>query len=206
MEGWTIEGWIVAFILLVFALVAVLFIRHLNRRKRYDVSKISLRDIDRMDGHEFEDYLVVLLTAIGFDTYPTKKSRDFGADLLFLNDNGERVVVQAKRYQAKLGLGPVQEVYSAKSFYEADQGLVITSAEAVTESCWKLASKTGVGFLLREDMEELISHIRRGRLDEAAALIETPVYPEKAAAVPKLEAVESERGRVRVGEYFFKGG
>ncbi|MFK3938334.1 restriction endonuclease [Alkalihalobacillus sp. NPDC078783] len=180
------------------------FILRLRKRKRYDVAKITMKDIDQMSGHDFEDYLLVLFTAIGYETFITKKSRDYGADLVFMNEQEQKVIVQAKRYQAKLGLTSVQEIYAAKAFYQADAALVITSAEDVTDSCWNLAGSTNVSFLMREELVELIKLCKQGKMEKARSLVEEPVRPESSSNQGTLEAVKHSRNRIVAGEYFFK--
>ncbi|MBE0341381.1 restriction endonuclease, partial [Paenibacillus sp. 28ISP30-2] len=106
--------------LIVLLLLLILIIRGLVRRRRnrilrdLDPRKIGIQDIDRMeDGSEFELYLQRLLSALGYkDIYKTTSSRDFGADLVFTDREGVRVVIQAKRYavQNPVGLGAVQEI------------------------------------------------------------------------------------------------
>ncbi|MBM0067006.1 restriction endonuclease [Alkalicoccobacillus gibsonii] len=179
-------------------------ILRLKKRKRYDVAKITMKDIDQMSGHDFEDYLLVLFTAIGYETFITKKSRDYGADLVFMNEQEQKVIVQAKRYQAKLGLTSVQEIHAAKSFYQADAALVITSAEDVTDSCWNLAGATNVSFLMREELEELIKLCKQGKMEKARSIVEEPVRPESPSNQGSLEPVKHSRNRIVAGEYFFK--
>ncbi|MGN7309699.1 restriction endonuclease [Alkalicoccobacillus gibsonii] len=181
------------------------FILRLKKRKRYDVAKITMKDIDQMSGHDFEDYLLVLFTAIGYETFITKKSRDYGADLVFMNEQEQKVLVQAKRYQAKLGLTCVQEIHAAKSFYQADAALVITSAEDVTDSCWNLAGATNVSFLMREELEELLKLCKQGKMEKARSIVEEPVRPESPSNQGSLEPVKHSRNRIVAGEYFFKG-
>ena len=157
-----------------------------------------------MSGHDFEDYLQVLFTAIGYETYLTKKSRDYGADLLFINEQGSKIIVQAKRYQAKLGLTSVQEIFAAKSYYQADAALIITSAEDVTDSCWKLAGATDVSFLMREELEEILKFCKHGKMEKARDVVENPQLPEMTKQEGMLEAVHTSRSRIEAGEYFYK--
>ncbi|WYP25614.1 restriction endonuclease [Alkalihalobacillus sp. FSL W8-0930] len=179
-------------------------ILRLKKRKRYDVAKITIKDIDQMSGHDFEDYLQVLFTAIGYETFITKKSRDYGADLVFIDEQEQKVIVQAKRYQAKLGLGSVQEIHAARSFYQADAALIITSAEDVTDSCWNLAGATNVSFLMREELVEIMKLCKQGKMDKARSIVEEPVRPEVPSSQGNLEAVKYSRNRIVAGEYFFK--
>ncbi|MBM7838372.1 restriction system protein [Alkalihalobacillus xiaoxiensis] len=191
------------FISLAIVLIVVFYVKQ-SRRKRFDVRKITLRDIDRMDGIEFEDYIAVAFASAGFQTYQTLKSRDFGADLYIINDEEKRVIVQVKRYNAKLGLSCVQEAYAAQVFYGADQSMVITSAEGVTDSCWQLASKTNTSFLLRADLEELTIHLRKGRLEEAYWLLASPHHAESEKSTPALTLVDQTKSRIQAGDFYYK--
>ncbi|SDC54333.1 restriction endonuclease [Shouchella lonarensis] len=190
---------------IVFALLFSIFFiwRTLQQRRRVNVAKITMRDIERMAGLEFEDYLAAVFAAIGYETYRTTKSGDFGADLLVIDKEGKRIVIQAKRYDTKLGLSCVQEVYTAKAYYDADETMVVTSANEVTAACWQLAAKTGTSFLLKEDLEELSYLLRKGQLGEARELVCTPQYAEKKPGSPRLEAVSGERRRIEVGAYHY---
>lgn len=199
----SIELFWLGIICLVIVLIVVLYVKQ-SRRKRFDVSKISLRDIDRMEGIEFEDYIAVAFATSGFQTYQTLKSRDFGADLIVIDEDENRTVIQVKRYSAKLGLSCVQEAYAAQKLYGANQSMVVTSATGVTESCWQLAAKTNTSFLLREDLDELTAHLRRGRLEEAYWLLASPHYAESEKKTPTLKQVDQNKSRIQAGEYFYK--
>lgn len=109
--------------------------------KKLDVGKVRLhqRDIDEMNGHDFEDYLTKLLTAMGYSATRVSRSKDQGADLI-ISKNGERTVVQAKRWANTVGNSAVQEAIGAKSHYMCDHAWVVTNqrfsrdAEALARS------------------------------------------------------------------------
>jgi HJR/Mrr/RecB family endonuclease len=65
--------------------------------------------IDQMTGEEFEEFLSICFKRLGYVVKTTPKSNDFGADLI-LSKQGNKTVVQAKRYQKTVGSGAVQEV------------------------------------------------------------------------------------------------
>lgn len=169
-------GFLVVFMLL------VLIIRGLIRGRRnqilrdLDPRKIGIQDIDRMeDGSEFELYLLRLLSALGYkDIYKTTGSRDFGADLVFTDREGARVVIQAKRYgvQHPVGLGAVQEIYTSMRYYAAEKSVVITSGR-YTESCKTLAAVNGVKLLDRNDLVDMIDWFKTKRREEVMDLIES---------------------------------
>lgn len=193
----------------IFVLIAVLFVMAIilrfKRKKRYDLAKITLADIDQMTGHEFEDYLYVLFLALEYDqTFLTKKSRDFGADLLFYDRENRRTVVQAKRLAEKLGLTAVQEVYTAKAYYEAEKAIIITSTSLISEPCLKLAAAAEVRIIDREELGDILKAFKRGHLSEAKQLIEEPFEPIDYRAKDSLEEIEQRRGMIQAGDYFYK--
>ncbi|WP_226002736.1 restriction endonuclease [Paenibacillus sp. BJ-4] len=168
-------------LIVVFVLLA-LIIRGLIRGRRnrilrdLDPRKIGIQDIDRMeDGTEFELYLQRLLSSLGYkDIYKTTGSRDFGADLVFTDREGARVVIQAKRYgvQHPVGLGAVQEIYTSMRYYAADKSVVITSGR-YTDSCKTLAAVNGVKLLDRNDLVDMIDLFKTKRREDVMDLIES---------------------------------
>jgi restriction system protein len=144
-------------------------------RSEANPRKITMKDIDKMqDGSEFELYLYHLFQQLGYaEVHKTTSSRDFGADLVFVDRAGRRNVIQAKRYGANhpVGLSAVQEIYTSMRYYEADRSIVLTSAR-YTEACRTLAAVNGVKLLDREDLMDLITLFKSRRMEEALELIE----------------------------------
>jgi restriction system protein len=117
------------------------------------LSQSGIQDIDLMDGIEFEQYLEVLFKKLGIRAIRTQTSNDFGADLIL--DGQERVVVQAKRYQKKVGIRAVQEINSARDYYRAQEAWVITNNFFTTPAI-KLAESTNVTLIDRFGLVDLI--------------------------------------------------
>ncbi|ERN52409.1 restriction endonuclease [Alkalihalophilus marmarensis] len=191
------------------ALVVLLLIGWIKwivgRRRKFDLAKITMRDIDKMDGHEFEDYLYVLISALEYEqVYQTKKSRDYGADLLYEQQDGTKCVVQAKRYREKLGLSAVQEVYAAKAFYGAERALIITTADKLSDSCLKLAAATDVHIVDRLDLDAVIKAFKKGRYAEAWEVLDVSLEPVAYSSTNSLEKPPEVRGAIQAGEYFYK--
>lgn len=86
-----------------------------RRRILKRMSKSGIRDIDQMDGFQFEFYLVALFKMLGYRPAETQQSHDYGADLVLKGRN--KIVIQAKRYKFKnrVGIDAVQQVYAASS-------------------------------------------------------------------------------------------
>ncbi|RAW15011.1 restriction endonuclease [Paenibacillus taichungensis] len=175
-ENMTIVGIGVIVLLLLIAWINRRVIRRGQRiRSEANPRKITIKDIDKMqDGSEFELYLYHLFQQLGYaEVHKTTSSRDFGADLVFVDRAGRRNVIQAKRYGANhpVGLSAVQEIYTSMRYYEADRSIVLTSAR-YTEACRTLAAVNGVKLLDREDLMDLILLFKSRRMEEALELIE----------------------------------
>ncbi|MFJ8526749.1 restriction endonuclease [Bacillus sp. NPDC094106] len=119
----------------------------------------GIKEIDVMQGEEFEQYLAVLFRDMGYKVETTPRSGDYGADLI-LEKAREVIAVQVKRYNRTVGLDAVQQVSSAIPFYNAHKGWVITN-NRFSESAYTLARKNNIQLINREQLIELISHRNR---------------------------------------------
>ena len=119
--------------------------------------QLSISDIDSMTGYEFEKFLKILFEKMGYKVEHTKISRDQGADLI-LNKFGEKIVVQAKRYDfsRKVGNKAIQEIVAAIKYYNADKGIVITTSEFTT-SAIDLARANKIELIDRYKLKKLVS-------------------------------------------------
>ncbi len=126
-----------------------------NRIKVYmeSVDAESANFSEDLSGIEYEHYCSALFTKEGWQSSVTKATGDQGADLVISKDN-LRGVIQCKRYEGQIGNSAVQEVYSAKGFYEADFAAVVTNS-SFTPSAKILAYKLGVVLLHHGDISVL---------------------------------------------------
>ena len=88
-------------------------------------------------GVEFETYIKDILVHSGMRVDETKKSHDFGADLLF-RYLGRKYAVQCKWSKNPVGVKAVQEVVSSLVYYNAQRGVVVTNS-IFTASAKRLA-------------------------------------------------------------------
>ena len=109
---------------------------------------------DKMSGYEYEEYCQNILNKNQWKTFKTKQSGDQGADIIASKDN-LTIVVQCKKYSGNIGNKAVQEVYSAKEFYDADISLVVSNHGSYTKSAKELASKLKVKLLHHDDLNNL---------------------------------------------------
>jgi HJR/Mrr/RecB family endonuclease/uncharacterized protein (DUF697 family) len=115
--------------------------------------------VDRMTGEEFEEFLACCFRNVGYAVEMTPKTGDFGADLI-LSKAGKKTVIQAKRYQGKVGNSAVQEVVSAVKYYGAQDAIVITNSK-FTSNAHKLAQANGVQLWGREQLIDLVIRAKK---------------------------------------------
>lgn len=124
-------------------------IRLLSEQK---LRRSGILEVDEMTGEIFEEFLQSLLKNRGYKVSLTSTTGDYGADLILLTTN-KKIAVQAKRYRDKVGIKAVQEIASAKSYYDADECWVITN-NYFTEPAVKLAYSNDVILINREQLIE----------------------------------------------------
>lgn len=141
MTFWYFLG-AVAAILLVLFLVALAF------------GKSGGKSADEMTGVEFERYSAELLSANGVQiAEETPATGDFGADFIILLD-GERTVLQCKRFSRPVGVKAVQEAIAAMPYYKCTGAAVITNS-TFTRQARELAEESGVILWDRADIEDM---------------------------------------------------
>lgn len=126
--------------------------RHLDR-----LAKTEISEVDKMSGIEFEEFLKALYIKLGYNVKLTKKSGDFGADLI-IEKNGIQELVQAKCYTThKVSLSAIQEITGAKKHYQINNASVVTN-NYFTEPAKQLASENGVKLIDRVALVNLMFH------------------------------------------------
>jgi len=113
----------------------------------------DITSIDIMEGYEFEEYLKCLFFYMGYAVEVTKKSRDYGADLVLVRDQ-IKIVVQAKRYNKAVGSKSVSEVVGAMKHYMANEAWVVTN-DHFTLAAETLARENSVRLIDREELMEM---------------------------------------------------
>lgn len=125
------------------------------QQSQSNFENVTLQQVDRMDGVQFEQFLGLLLSRMGYQAEMTKTSGDFGCDL-FVRQGNKRIVVQAKRYSKTVGVSAVQEIVSSKPMYNATEAWVITNAK-FTKAAMTLAQANGVYLYDRTALAGLIN-------------------------------------------------
>lgn len=132
----------------------------INFIRQQKLKKSGMLEIDKMPGKVFEEYLQVLMRKRGYKVSLTPATGDYGADLI-LSTIDKKIVVQAKRYKKKVGVKAVQEIVSAKNYYNADECWVVTN-NFFTAPAVKLASSNNVVLIDREQLMKWMLEMNKG--------------------------------------------
>lgn len=123
--------------------------------RRQAVLKASnMAQIDIMKGSQFEEFLTLIFTDLGYKAENTPLSGDFGVDII-LHKDGNMIIVQAKRYANKVSLPAVQEISTAKLYYHANEAWVVTNSY-FTKSAKELAAANNIKLIDRDELGKLV--------------------------------------------------
>ena len=129
-----------------------------NRERKANAEKIRVYDISQINslsGTEFEKYLKLLFEKMGYNVSLTKKSKDFGADLI-LEKKGKKTIVQAKCYNHTVGVSAIQEIISARNHYGVFEAIVVSN-QNFSKEAEQLANENKVMLAGKKELETLIA-------------------------------------------------
>lgn len=116
------QEWLIGILAGLFLLIGAGLILCRNFRKHY-----ADRQLDEMEGLDFEYYCAELLKSHGFvDVEVTRGSGDYGIDIL-AEKEGVTYAIQCKRYNGPVGVKAIQEAYAGRDYYDRMVGCVLTN-------------------------------------------------------------------------------
>lgn len=122
--------------------------------------KYTLKQLDKMDGHQFEYACADILKANGYKHVKvTRGSSDFGVDIIAEKDK-VRYAIQCKRYNHKLDNTPIQEVVGGLAYYQCDKGAVMTN-QYFTEPAKQLAQVNDIELLDRDTLSHMVNRTEK---------------------------------------------
>jgi restriction system protein len=121
-------------------------------------------EIHYMSGPEFERFMADLLRQKGYQVEETPLSGDQGVDLVLPDLDGERVVIQLKRWTGPVENKAVQATFAGMAHYQADEGWVITTS-TFTKSARELARSTSVRLIDRDESTDWLEGLREEEED-----------------------------------------
>jgi len=114
----------------------------------------TINDIDLMNGHEFEKFISILFSKMGYTSAVTKGSQDQGIDVV-VNKNNNNIGIQCKRYAKDVKNSAIQEVVAGVKHYHLNKAMVITN-RYFTKSAIELAKTNDVILWDRDILKEKI--------------------------------------------------
>jgi len=109
------------------------YIQNREERITRESVKVAPNDFNKLSGGEFEDLLYRLFSAMGYVVEKTGKTGDQGGDLV-ANLDGQRVLIQAKRYFNNVQNKAVQEAVAARGYYNCNRAMVVTNSGFTREA------------------------------------------------------------------------
>ena len=161
--------------------------------------KYTLKQLDKMDGHQFEYACADILKANGYKHVKvTRGSGDFGVDVIAEKDK-VRYAIQCKRYNHKLDNTPIQEVVGGLAYYQCDKGAVMTN-QYFTEPAKQLAQVNDIKLLDRDTLSHMVDkteksfddklNLFRSYLTNSSAML--VAYLEKCGIYSRIEDINTD--------------
>ncbi|MFK5890006.1 MAG: restriction endonuclease [Flavobacteriaceae bacterium] len=122
-----------------------------------DVDYYITTEVNLSDPILFEESISGIFRNSGWNSRKTKSTGDQGADVIAKKEDNT-CVVQCKLYSSPVGNKAVQEVYSAKNFYQGNIAVVVTNS-SFTKSAKQLANSTNVILLHYKQLPEYLKEI-----------------------------------------------
>ncbi|WP_018394705.1 restriction endonuclease [Bacillus sp. 37MA] len=148
------DFFIIIVIIIISVAVYVYFRSDGQNVKKRKFLQSDIKEIDTMQKVEFKLYVEELFKNMG---YKVNLIGDYGADLLLKKD-GKSIAVQVKKYSKTVGVTSVQQVFSAKTYYKANEAWVVTNNTFTKNAC-DLAKKSGVKLVDRGQLIHFMSKI-----------------------------------------------
>lgn len=159
-ENFFVKVFRISLIILLFPIVIGYLLKEKIRKnqiRKSNEEKIkvyNMSQIDHLTGIEFENYLKALFEQMGYAVSLTKKSKDYGADLI-ISKRGKQTIIQAKCYSHTVGVKAVQEIVSARVHYGIKNAMVITN-NYFSREAENFALESGVTLADRVVLEKMI--------------------------------------------------
>lgn len=114
-----------------------------------------MKDIDVMDGIEFERYTGKILKNNGYTNIRYTEKYDYGVDIIATKD-GARWGMQARRYSGLAKADAVRQVVAGLSYYGCDRAMVTTNSH-FRKVAERLAKCNACRLMAREELAKIAS-------------------------------------------------
>ena len=116
------------------------------------LERIKSSPIRNLTPLQFEEFTKLYLEEKNYKQVKlTRKSGDFGADVLAIAPDNTKICVQCKMYSNPVGISAIQEVHSAQSYYKCDRAAVVATSAGFTKQAIQLSEKVKVSLFAYDD-------------------------------------------------------
>ncbi len=130
--------------------------------QRHQQFLLSLRDFTALDAEGFEKAVGSVLTAYGYrNVRGTRRTGDRGVDLYAISPQGERVIVQCKRYSPghKVSEPDMRNFLGAIVQHQAERGIFVTTS-MFTENARELADQHRIKLIDGQQLVTMVDHLK----------------------------------------------
>jgi HJR/Mrr/RecB family endonuclease len=151
-------------ILFLFAGILLFGIYIVKRRGWLDNKKVmsfsfeSVTDFDHLEPDEFELVVARVFKAMGHNVSLSGRQGDHGVDLVVRAKNGEKWVVQCKKWKGSIGEPTIRDLYGVLHHLNADRAALVTSG-TFTDQAVKWASGKPIDLISGKRLLEIWSKV-----------------------------------------------
>lgn len=122
---------------------------------------LGINQVDNLNPNLFEAFVAALYANQGFNTLLTPYANDKGVDVVALQGE-ENYLFQVKQTKSAVGIDAIQEIYTAKNYYENRFGekfsLIVLTNSCFSSSAELLANSNGIRIIKRNELEKLLDN------------------------------------------------
>ncbi len=164
------------------------------------------KDIDKLDGVEFEDLVEKLISKMGFITERTKRSFDGGIDIIAINEQplfDGKYIIQCKRYSKSIGEPILRDLYGVVNSEHANKGILITNSY-FTKSAKEFAKNKPIELIAGEKLAQLLDKYLGFYSEKKLGELKIPEAYKITAdlLVPAIKEIEKRRAQIKSGLIF----
>lgn len=175
MDEYTTDFLYFGYSLIVVSIVSLIIyiariIQNKSREKKLQeaILNSNISQIDKLNPYDFEEWVARLMRLLGHNAKTTKKSGDYGLDVIAEKDY-KKIGIQVKKFNQPVGIKAVQEVLSGITYYDCSEGWVITSANSFTNAAINLANKNNIRLFTRNDLALLLHRLQQNEFIDAGS-------------------------------------
>ena len=156
---------IIAGVLIIIVTIICSIISSIKKKKQEEllnnaILSTGINQVDNLSPYEFEEWITRFLNLNGYDAITTKRSGDFGADVIAFKDN-IKIAVSCKKYVGNLGVKCVQEIIGAMDYYDANEGWVVSTSPHFSKQAYDLAHSRGVKLFTKNDLALMLDKLQQ---------------------------------------------